>query len=72
MTIERVVLLVAGSMILLSLALAYFGDNVLWLLLTAFVGANLVFSSLTRFCPMVVILKKFGLKHGSPFQKDPA
>jgi hypothetical protein len=72
MIIERVVLLVAGSMILLSLALAYFGDNAAWLLLTAFVGANLIFSALTRFCPMVVILKKFGLKHGSPFLKEQA
>ncbi len=71
MTIERVVLLVAGSMVLLSLALGYWVSQA-WLLLTAFVGANLVFSSLTRFCPMVVILKKLGLKHGSPFQKDPA
>ena len=68
MTIERIVLLVAGSMILISLGLAYYVSQA-WLLLTAFVGANLIISSLTRFCPMVVILRKFGLKHGSPFQK---
>jgi hypothetical protein len=71
MMIERVVLFVAGTVVLVSLALGYW-HNAAWLLLTAFVGANLIFSSLTRFCPMVVILKKFGLKHGSPFLKDQA
>lgn len=70
MNIERVVLFVAGSVILISLALGTWVGQA-WFLLTAFVGLNLIVSSLTRFCPMVMILKKFGLKHGSPFLKDP-
>lgn len=69
MIIERVVLLMAGTVILVSLALAYW-HNPAWMILTAFVGANLLFSGLTRFCPMVLILRKFGLKHGSPFVKE--
>lgn len=72
MIIERVVLMVAGSVVLLSLILALVLNNQAWLLLTAFVGLNLIISGIFRFCPMVMILKKFGLKHGSPFVKDQA
>lgn len=71
MIIERVVLLVAGTMVLLSLVLGVYVGQA-WLLLTAFVGINLIISAIFRFCPMVVILKKLGLKHGSPFQKEAA
>jgi uncharacterized membrane protein HdeD (DUF308 family) len=72
MIIERVVLMVAGTVVLLSLGLALMTNNQAWLLLTAFVGLNLIVSGIFRFCPMVVILKKFGLKHGSPFVKEQA
>lgn len=68
MTIERVVMIFAGTVILVSLALAMW-VNLQWLLLTAFVGLNLIVSGLTGFCPLVSILRKFGLKHGSPFVK---
>lgn len=69
MIIERVVLMVAGSVVLASLALAVMTNNSAWLFLTAFVGLNLIISGVFRFCPMVMILKKLGLKHGSPFVK---
>ena len=72
MIIERVVLMVAGTVVLLSLGLALMTNNQARLLLTAFVGLNLIISGIFRFCPMVVILKKFGLKHGSPFVKEQA
>ncbi|WFE68298.1 DUF2892 domain-containing protein [Thiomicrospira sp. R3] len=71
MIIERVVLMVAGSVVLVSLALAVYVSQA-WLLLTAFVGLNLIISGVFRFCPMVIILKKLGLKHGSPFLKERA
>lgn len=60
MTIDRIVHLVAGSMILLSIALANFvhGD---WIWLAAFVGANLAQSGLTSFCPLATMLKKAGV-----------
>lgn len=67
MKIEKIVMLVAGSMVLLSVALGYY-VSATWLLLTAFVGINLMISALTGFCPMVVILRKFGLKHGCAFR----
>ena len=66
MTIDRIVLAVAGSFILLSLLLAHFhSEN--WLWFTAFVGANLLQSAFTGFCPLAVILKKLGVKPGCAF-----
>jgi len=66
MTIDRAVIAVAGSFILISLLLAHFhSEN--WLWFTAFVGANLLQSAFTGFCPMAMILKKLGVKPGSAF-----
>jgi hypothetical protein len=66
MSIDRIVLAVAGSFILISLLLAHFHSE-LWLWFTAFVGANLLQSAFTGFCPMAIILKKLGVKPGSAF-----
>lgn len=63
MTIERVVRIVAGIFVMLSLALAHF-HNHNWIWFTAFVGFNLFQSGITRFCPMDIVLKKAGLKSG--------
>ncbi len=48
-TVEARVRGVAGTLVLLSLALAVFVDQ-RWLWLAAFVGANLLQSSLTGWC----------------------
>ncbi|SEM70789.1 YgaP family membrane protein [Nitrosomonas marina] len=66
MTIDRAVMAVAGSFILISLLLAHF-HSVNWLWFTAFVGANLLQSAFTGFCPMAMFLKKLGIKPGSAF-----
>ncbi|MEK7778933.1 MAG: DUF2892 domain-containing protein [Pseudomonadota bacterium] len=66
MTIDRAVLAIAGSFILMSLVLAHF-HSVNWLWFTAFVGINLLQSAFTGFCPMAMILKKIGIKPGSAF-----
>ena len=63
MTTERGVRFMAGSMILLSLALAHWVSPY-WLFLTLFVGLNLFQSSLTRWCPAENILKAFGVNSG--------
>jgi hypothetical protein len=64
----QVVRLVAGTFILLSLALGIPGSpifvNQWWLAFTAFVGANLLQSALTHWCLMESILRKFGLEPG--------
>jgi hypothetical protein len=66
MNIDRMVLAFAGSMILLSVALAHFVSPY-WLWLTVFVGANLLQSSFTGFCPLAMALRKFGFKPGHAF-----
>ena len=66
MSIDRLVIAIAGSFILISLLLAHFHSE-LWLWFTAFVGANLLQSAFTGFCPMAIILKKLGVKPGCAF-----
>ena len=66
MTIDRAVMAFAGSMILLSLALSQIMSPY-WLLLAAFVGANLLQAAFTGFCPLALVLKRFGLRSGAAF-----
>ncbi len=69
MTIERIIRIMAGAFILLSLALAHFTGQIdmsslSWLWLTAFIGLNLLQSGFTGFCPPELLLKKMGFKEG--------
>jgi hypothetical protein len=68
MTIERIIRIMAGSFVLLSLALGVEGSPVFvskWFLaFTAFVGFNLLQSGFTGFCPPEILLRKLGYKHG--------
>jgi hypothetical protein len=66
MTIDRAVMAFAGTMILLSLLLAY-AFSPYWLALAAFVGLNLVQSSFTGFCPLAMLLKRLGVRSGPAF-----
>ena len=63
MSIDRLVLAFAGSMILVSTLLSVVHSQY-WLLFTAFVGANLLQSAFTGFCPLARILKAVGFKPG--------
>ncbi len=60
MTVERIVVIVAGVFILLSLTLSQL-HHPYWLWFTAFVGANLFQSGFTSFCPLAIILEKAGV-----------
>lgn len=60
MKMENIIRVLAGSMVLLSLALSQL-VNPWWLLLAAFVGINLIQSSFTGFCPAEMILGKLGV-----------
>lgn len=67
MTVERIVRIIAGLFIMLSLLLAHWAGTVdmsqpNWLWLAAFVGFNLFQSGITRFCPMDTMLKRAGVK----------
>ena len=60
MTIEEALRAIAGTFILVSLALGYFVSP-WWFLFTAFVGANLLQSSFTKMCPLERALGRFGM-----------
>ena len=63
MSLNNVIMAFAGTVVLVTVLLVKFdivGDWLLWF--TAFVGFNLLQSSFTGFCPLAMILKKFGLK----------
>lgn len=66
MSIDRIVLAFAGTVILLSLGLAYYFSPY-WLWLTAFVGLNLLQSAFTGFCPLAKIVKALGARPGEAF-----
>lgn len=66
-SIDRIVLAFAGAMILVSLLLGLYVSP--WFfLLTAFVGLNLLQSAFTGFCPLAIILRKFGVRPGAAFE----
>lgn len=66
MSIDRIVLAVAGSFVLISAILAA-TVSPLWLWFTGFVGFNLLQSAFTGFCPLASILKKLGKEPGAAF-----
>jgi hypothetical protein len=66
MSIDRAVMALAGSFILISLVLSQLFSPY-WLLFTAFVGLNLLQASVTGFCPAALIFKRLGLKAGCAF-----
>lgn len=67
MTVNRLLFIIAGIFILISLALAHF-VNPNWLWFTAFIGLNLFQSGFTNWCPMMFILKKLGFAEDAPAQ----
>jgi hypothetical protein len=66
MTVDNMIHVIAGSFILLSLALGvsaspiFVSAHFLWF--TAFVGANLLQSGITKWCLMATILRKLGMR----------
>jgi hypothetical protein len=61
MTVERALRMIAGMFVVISVALGYYVSPY-WYLFTAFVGLNLFQSAFTNWCPMMSILRKFGLR----------
>jgi hypothetical protein len=61
MTVDRVLRLIAGSFVFVSVLLGMFvHPNFFWF--TAFVGVNLLQSAFSNWCPMMTILRRAGLK----------
>jgi hypothetical protein len=66
MTLDRMVLAFAGTMVLISVALTvWLSPYFLWL--TVFVGANMLQAAFTGFCPAAMMFRRLGVKPGSTF-----
>ncbi|MGV9835710.1 YgaP family membrane protein [Nocardia niigatensis] len=60
LSIDRIVPVLAGTMVLLSLALVL-AFSTWWLLLTTFVAANLLLYGIAGWCPVTLILQRLGV-----------
>ena len=68
MTVERGILLVVGSLTILTVLLAvYQSPN--WLWITGLLGAHLIQASFTGYCPVVRTLQKLGLPNKAGFAR---
>lgn len=61
MTINEALRGIAGTFVLLSLALGYF-IHPAFFLFTAFVGLNLLQSAFSKTCPMMWLLRRIGVR----------
>jgi hypothetical protein len=67
MTLDRMVMVFAGAMVLLSLALTLWVSP-LFMWFTAFVGVNLIQSAFTGFCPAARLFAALGARPGPAFR----
>jgi hypothetical protein len=65
MTVNDALRAIAGFFVLASVALGYFVHPGFFLF-TAFVGANLLQSGFSKWCPMITVLRKAGVKDSLP------
>jgi hypothetical protein len=69
MRVERIIRIVAGTVVLASLALGVDASPAFvssrFLFVTAFVAVNLLQSGFTRFCPLEIALRRMGIGTGS-------
>ncbi len=61
MNTEKAIRILAGTLVLTSIALSHYTGVKAWLWLGVFVGANLIQSAFTGFCPAEMILRKLGV-----------
>ncbi len=66
MTVDRMVLVFAGCVVLLGVALAHY-LNSWWISLSVFAGLNMIQAAFTGFCPAAMAFKKLGIKPGVAF-----
>lgn len=67
MSIDRIVLAFAGTMVLVTTILAV-TLSPYFLILTGFVGTNLAQSAFTGFCPLAKLLGRAGCPHGQLYR----
>ncbi|KUJ86222.1 sulfurtransferase [Ruegeria marisrubri] len=66
MSLDRVVMMFAGFMVLLSVLLTTFVSP-LFVWFTVFIGVNMIQSSITGFCPAAAFFRKLGFERGTAF-----
>ncbi|MFP5297168.1 MAG: sulfurtransferase [Caulobacterales bacterium RIFCSPHIGHO2_01_FULL_70_19] len=67
MSLDRAVMMFAGLMILISVALTHWVHPA-WMWLTVFVGLNLLQASVTGFCPAAMLFRRLGVRPGQAFR----
>ena len=67
MSLDRAVMMFAGLMVLVSVALTHWVHPA-WLWLTVFVGLNLMQASITGFCPAAMLFRRIGVRPGAAFR----
>lgn len=67
MTLDRLVFVFAGVVVLLSIALAHY-VHPWWIGLAIFAGFNMIQAAFTGFCPAAMVFKKLGAKPGAAFR----
>ena len=65
MTLDRAILVFAGTMVLISVALTVWVSP-LWVWFTVFIAVNMIQTAFTGFCPAATVLRKLGFKTGCP------
>ena len=65
MTLDRAILVFAGTMVLISVALTVWVSP-LWIWFTVFIAVNMIQSAFTSFCPAAAVLRKLGFKASCP------
>ncbi len=66
MTVERLLLLFVGIVVLATVLLAVY-QNTNWLWVTGILGAHLIQASFTGLCPLIMILRKLGIPQKAGF-----
>ena len=67
MTLDKAVLAFAGTVVLISVALAHF-VHPWWIGLAIFAGLNMIQAAFTGVCPAAMIFKKLGVGPGIAFK----
>ena len=67
MSLDRVVFVFAGFVVLLGIALAHY-VHPWWIGLTVFAGLNMIQAAFTGFCPAAMVFKALGFKPGEAFR----
>lgn len=67
MSLDRAVMMFAGFMVLVSVALSHWVHPA-WVWLTVFVGLNLLQASITGFCPAAMLFRRLGVRPGTAFR----